>query len=304
MKSVSIIGVGRVGGALALGLSAGGYRIKTLVARDKKGLNRIIRGIVPKPKLLPPEQLSQAKDEIILISTQDSEIVNVVEHLPTASTKKQQFVFHTSGSRSSETLRVLSERGYQIGSIHPLVSISDPELGVLRFKDSYFCVEGDAAAVAAATEIVSSLGGKPFSIKTKHKTLYHASAVTACGHFVALVDVAIAMLSKCGLDSVRSKEILLPLIESTLENLKKQSVPEALTGTFARGDIETLTRHLSSLESSVPDEQIKIYLELGKHSLKLARELGIDSNRLALMYQEILNAENEITARKKRELSR
>ena len=41
-------------------------------------------------------------------------------------------------------------------------------------------------AVEAAKKIVDALGGKSFSIETKYKTLYHASAVTACGHLVAV----------------------------------------------------------------------------------------------------------------------
>ena len=56
-----------------------------------------------------------------------------------------------------------------------------------------------------AEKLVTDLGGKSFSIETKYKTLYHASAVTACGHLVALLDVAFEMLSKCGLDEENCK---------------------------------------------------------------------------------------------------
>ena len=160
------------------------------------------------------------------------------------------------------------------------VSISDAFLGKSRFKNAFFCVEGDEPSIEAAEKIVSKLGGKSFSIETKYKTLYHASAVTACGHLVAVIDTAIEMLSKCGLKAAESKEILLPLIESTIENLKTQTTGEALTGTFARADTKTFERHLEILENSVSGEALEIYLLLGERSLKLAERQGADEKRL------------------------
>ena len=74
--------------------------------------------------------------------------------------------------------------------MHPLVSVSDAFLGAERFAGVYFCIEGEAAAVAAATSLAISLGGKAFSIPTDSKPLYHAAAVTASGHLVAVTDAA------------------------------------------------------------------------------------------------------------------
>src|SRR5205085_3184806 len=106
------------------------------------------------------------------------------------------------------------------------------------FPGSYFCVEGDETAVAIGEQMVKDLGGRPFSIDTKFKTLYHGAAVTACGHLVALFDAAIDMMSRTGLSTEESKEILLPLVTSTVNNMQTSSLYVALTGTFARADAE------------------------------------------------------------------
>ncbi len=124
--------------------------------------------------------------------------------------------------------------------------------------------------------------------------MYHASAVTACGHLVAVIDTAIEMLSKCGLDENDSKEILLPLIESTVENLKTQTTAEALTGTFARADGETFERHFEILEREVSAEALKIYLLLGERSLKLAEKQISDAKRLENMREKILLAKKKL----------
>src|SRR5205085_5709383 len=121
-------------------------------------------------------------------------------------------VFHTSGSKSSTALDALRAVGCSVASMHPLVSVSDPSLGPERFAGAFFCVEGDPKAAALGQEIAIALGGRPFSIDTKFKTLYHAAAVTACGHLVALFDAAVEMMGKTGLSPEKAKEILLPLV--------------------------------------------------------------------------------------------
>jgi predicted short-subunit dehydrogenase-like oxidoreductase (DUF2520 family) len=275
VQTVSIIGIGRVGGALALALDKCGYKIKNLVSRTTKQANVISQLI--QCKINCSDNLAHLHTDIIFITTQDTEIKNVAESLAKNLTNKS-FIFHTSGSLSSEILHILREKNCKVASFHPLVSISNPILGAERFADAYFCLEGDEDAVTVGKKIVADLGGNAFSIETKNKPLYHASAVTACGHFVALFSTAVEMLANCGLDAETSQKILLPLVKSTVENLQTQTPAQALTGTFARTDTETLQRHLKVLENN--REFLEIYSLLGKRSLKLAEKQGADLTKI------------------------
>jgi predicted short-subunit dehydrogenase-like oxidoreductase (DUF2520 family) len=232
-----------------------------------------------KTNILDENELDKISTDIVFITTQDSEIENVAQNLAQVVENKP-IVFHTSGSLSSEILQSLKEKGCKVASFHPLVSISEAKIGAERFKDSYFCLEGDEEAVNIGKQIVTDLQGNAFSIETKYKTLYHASAVMACGHFVALFSKSIEMLSKCGLSAEKSQEILLPLVKSTVENLQIQSPNEALTGTFARGDVEILHKHISSINENLPNEILDIYLKLGEVSLKLSKA---DKEKIAEM---------------------
>jgi predicted short-subunit dehydrogenase-like oxidoreductase (DUF2520 family) len=188
----------------------------------------------------------------------------------------------------------LQEVGCKVASFHPLVSISDSVMGANRFAEAFYCIEGDAEAVEEAEKIAADLGGKSFSIEAKYKTLYHASAVTACGHLVALVDVAVEMLSKCGLDAAQAKEILLPLVASTVENLKTQTNAEALTGTFARADTETFEKHVETLRENVSEEAVDVYLQLGERSVHLAEEQGADAEKLEELRNKISLAKKNL----------
>ena len=279
MESVSIIGVGRLGGALALALSRSGYRIAKLISRN----NPIDEGILSQfPSGVGAATIHDRPvidSDFVVISTGDPEIEAVADILGPLLTRPT-IVFHTSGSFSSEILAQLRRHGYRVGSLHPLISVSDPISGSRRFQDGYFCVEGDEEAVAAGRSIVEAVGGRPFTIAADKKPLYHASGVTAAGHLIALIDISIEMLSKCGLDDHEAKEILLPLIRSTIENLAVQSPTEALTGSFARGDADAVRRHLEALDNCVSQNAKNVYLELGERSAELADRRGVDRDSL------------------------
>ena len=291
--NISIIGTGRLGGALAIALNKKNFSVENLVARNSKTAENIAKLINPKPKILPADDFPEIASDVILIATQDSEIERVADRLAD-HLKTKPLVFHTSGSLSSEVLRRLKSVGCSTGSIHPLVSISDALLGANRFADAYFCVEGDVEAVQTAEEIVGRLGGKSFAVAAEYKTLYHAAAVTACGHLVALIDAAIEMLTKCGLSEKEAQAILTPLIKSTVSNLETQTTAEALTGTFARADSETLRRHIEILRANVAPETLEIYLRLGERSLPLAALQGASRANLEKMRGQILLAKKNL----------
>ncbi|MEO8572494.1 MAG: DUF2520 domain-containing protein [Pyrinomonadaceae bacterium] len=270
MQSVSIIGIGRIGGALAVALSRSGYRIDYLIHRDRSTA-KLISPLLPATATVVEwsSSLPDLESDVVLIATADPAIAFVAgeirDRLKTCSV-----VIHTSGSLSSESLSVLADAGHFTASMHPLVSVSDAISGAENFRNAFFCVEGNTTAVNAARSVVESVGGRFFSIDSSQKPLYHAAAVTACGHLVALIDVAIEMLSKCGIEKGVGKEILLPLISSTIANLQTQTLERALTGSFARLDVDAIERHLSSIDSNMSDLVRDVYLLLGERSLELA----------------------------------
>lgn len=293
MRTVSIIGVGRAGGALALALAKSGYRVENLGTRDSKKAARIAGLTGCRPNVLAAGDFSPISSDVIFITTQDSGITEVSKGLA-AGLRHGPFVFHTSGSLSSEVLTDLRTVGCRTGSIHPLVSISDAEIGAGRFAGAYFCVEGDSEAARQAEEIVADLGGKPFTIETRFKTLYHSAAVTAAGHVTALLDAAFEIMTKCGLEGTDARKILLPLVKSTVENLEVQDPAEALTGTFARVDMETFEGHLKALKTNVSGEILEIYLQLALRSLHLAERQGVEIGRVGALRDKVLMAKKGV----------
>ncbi|MCA1616407.1 MAG: DUF2520 domain-containing protein [Acidobacteria bacterium] len=188
---------------------------------------------------------------------------------------------HTSGALSSEALSALRARGFRLGSLHPLVSVSDPDSAAVVWRGAFFCVEGDAAAVRAARRVVRALGGRAFSVRAEDKALYHAAAVMAAGHAVALFDLAARTLAACGLAPRAARRVLLPLAQSNLANIAAAPTnARALTGPFARADAETVRRHLAAFAARDLGGVRAVYTLLGLASLALAGEAGADASAL------------------------
>jgi len=293
MFTVSIIGVGRVGGALALGLPHSHYSVERLIFRGEREEVKEISAALPDAEVAALSEVQEIASDIVFITTQDSEIGSVAKGLAPKLAGKP-CVFHTSGALSSTVLNGLGAAGCKTGSMHPLVSVSCAALGPERFSGAYFCVEGHPDAVDTARMIVTSLGGLPFSIDTNFKMLYHAAAVTACGHLVALFDAAVEMMSKTGLSPDDAKKILLPLVKSTVQNLDEQTTAAALTGTFARADTDTFVEHLKTLNTNVSDDLLEIYLLLGERSLELAAKQGVNRDKIDSMRTKVSIAKSKL----------
>src|SRR5260370_1102356 len=187
---------------------------------------------------------------------------------------------HKPRPRTKKQLVSIQSAGVAVGALHPLVSISDSRSGAKSFARAFFSVEGDPAAVRLAKSIIRDFGGQAFTIKARHKSLYHAAAVMASPHLVALYDIAHQMLAHCGFTPGRARQVLLPLLESTVANLSKQNPATALTGTFKRGDVATVRRHLAAMKSEGLRNALAAYRLLGKRSIDLARKAGVKKSEL------------------------
>lgn len=289
--TVSIVGAGRLGTALALALSSCDYPVEALVARHLNTARRAARLDRQQPLALSAAQLAKLpSSRVILITTPDDLVAPTADRLAGFQTGRGRTILHTSGALSSDVLSPLAEVGFDVGSMHPLISVSDPVSGAARLRGAFYCLEGDRAAGRVARALVNDLGGQSFSIPSKHKALYHSAAVMASGHLIALIDIATEMLVRCGLDRKNARQVLMPLIQSAVLNLSCSEPERALTGTFARGDLATIVEHLKALRADGLPEALLAYKLLGRRSLELAGRRGTDARVLKRIAQALKRA--------------
>ncbi|HVG37648.1 MAG TPA: Rossmann-like and DUF2520 domain-containing protein [Pyrinomonadaceae bacterium] len=286
---IVIVGAGRMGTALALALRKTPRYVVAAVAvrRAKRATLQFGLPVVP---------LTEIPDgDIVIIATPDAAVKEVAGQLLAVyrrfPARRGRVALHLSGALPAEEIAALRKVNFAVGSLHPLISVSEAEAGARRLRGAHFGVEGDARAVRAARRMVrEAFAGHSFAIQPRAKTLYHAAAVLSAGHLVALFDVGAGLLKQSGLTTRQAQNLLISLAQSTLHNLASQTPTKSLTGPFARADLDVIARHMRGLRKLPNQQAADTYRVLGQHALTLAIKQGVkksDAERIAQLLDEI-----------------
>ncbi|HYH81825.1 MAG TPA: Rossmann-like and DUF2520 domain-containing protein, partial [Longimicrobium sp.] len=274
-----IVGAGRLGLALGYRLAEAGavgslaYSGRRAAAPEHPvfsrypGLARYHAGLAP-----PPSAMTG-----LLLAVPDDALAEVVAALAGLDLPPALPVLHASGSLSLDVLAPLSARGHSVAGVHPLAAIADPVDGAERLRGATFGVEGEGAARELAERLVEACEGRALSIRPGGKALYHAAAVFASNYAVALLSVAERLMLQAGVGPREAQAALTALAAGAVENVAAHGPIAALTGPVARGDAETVARHLARLSGADRD----VYCLLGREALKLASVRGLDADSVA-----------------------
>jgi predicted short-subunit dehydrogenase-like oxidoreductase (DUF2520 family) len=215
MSTLRVIGPGRAGSALAVALRRVGWTVRSPVRRGD------------------PVARAAAGVDVLVVAVPDGAIAEVVASVEPVTTT---VVMHLAGSVGLEVLGVHPRRA----ALHPLVALPNTELGAQRLAaGAWFAVAGDPVA----RRIVEDLGGRSFEVADEDRAAYHAAAVIASNHVVALLGQAERVAASAGVPF----EAYLDLVRATVDNVAELGPAAALTGPAARGDMATLQRHLDAL---------------------------------------------------------
>ncbi|MBV8958162.1 MAG: pantoate--beta-alanine ligase [Actinobacteria bacterium] len=173
--------------------------------------------------------------DLLVIATPDASVADVAAAVtPSAST----VVAHLAGSLGLDVLSSHPRRA----ALHPLVALPSAEVGADRLRGAWFAVAGDPFV----REVVDALGGHALDVRDEDRAAYHAAACIASNHLVALLGQVERVAASAGLPL----DAYLDLVRGTVDNVAHLGPAAALTGPVARGDWETVARHLASLDAS------------------------------------------------------
>ncbi|HYH98239.1 DUF2520 domain-containing protein [Hyalangium sp.] len=252
---VLVVGGGRLGGALALSLSARGWPVSVL-SRTEVGRRRV-QPLGLKPAT--PRHLAQAR--VALLCVPDQAVPEVARELARTLGPGAALV-HCAGALSLKALG--RPRGRPLGSFHPLCAVSDP-------RDS---LAGHAVALstrsralkAVLRRMAEDLRLQVLEVPEGRRAAYHAGAVLSAGCAAALLSVAVEALGHAGIPEDQALQALLSLMRSTLRGVETRGVVRGLTGPIVRGDASVVAAHLAAL----PPEPAEVYRLLSQRALRLA----------------------------------
>lgn len=277
-RSFSVVGTGRLGTALAAALARRGWRPAALVDRDLRAAReaRRLTGAGRASTALGP---APDPGRLVVVAVPDAEVAKAAAALARSGVDwTGRVVVHTSGLLAASALAPLARRGALTASCHPVQSFARKDAPASVFAGVTWGVEGDPEAVEACGRVVRSLRGHVLLLAAKDKPLYHAACALASNAFVALEGTAVDLLGRAGIDRGTAEAVLLPLVEGTLQNVKKLGVEKALTGPVIRGDQSTVAAHLEALRKD--PRAADIYRALGKAVLEMAARRGLAPARV------------------------
>lgn len=279
MKTLNVIGAGRVGRALALlWREKDTFAVQDVLDGSPEGARAAVAFIGAGNPVGAIEGLRAA--DVWMITTPDREIAGSAAKL-SGVVRAGDVVFHCSGSMASSELAAAGTRVASVASVHPLKSFADPREAARTFAGTYCAAEGDSGALEVLVPAFERIGGRISRIDPQLKTVYHAASVIVCNYLTALLETGLRSYEKAGLDRDTATRMMAPIVRETLENVLALGTTRALTGPIARGDHAVVAGHLEALDAWNA-RVAAIYRELGAVALDLAREQGeADSDALA-----------------------
>jgi predicted short-subunit dehydrogenase-like oxidoreductase (DUF2520 family) len=260
--SVTIVGPGSLGGALAVALHSAGYKVSEVVyRRDQRRAQAVGRRSCAKAVRVDQARLG---GDVIWLCVGDGEIAGTAKALADRTAWEGKVVFHSSGALASGELKPLKGRGAKVASVHPMMSFVRG--AGATFEGVPFALEGDGSAKRVAAGIAKALGGTSFELKGKDKALYHALGAFSSPLLIAHLAAAEKIGKKLGLKPEQTRRAIAPILRKTLRNYLDYGPAAALSGPMTRGDVQTIQRNLEALKR-VPGTD-EIYRALAKMAVK------------------------------------
>jgi predicted short-subunit dehydrogenase-like oxidoreductase (DUF2520 family) len=220
---LAVIGRGRLGSAITAALSARPGEVALLSP-------------TPLGRDSAPAALETA--DAILLCVPDGQIAAAAARLP-----RGRLVGHCSGATGLDVLA--PHEGF---GLHPLMSVTARRAP--RFAGAGAAIAGTTPrARRLAERLALALELRPVEVSDDARAAYHAAASIASNFLVTLEAAAEQLAATAGV----GRELLVPLVQATVENWAALGGEQALTGPVARGDELTVARQRAAVSERAPE---------------------------------------------------
>ena len=231
---VICVGRGRLGKTLAAALRSHSVEVEVVAGRGNAKV--LVQG------------------ETVLLAVPDAAISAVAQRVVGV----KGTVVHCSGSLGVAPLESLRSSGFRIGVLHPLISIPKV-LAPEELRGTALVGTGDPAVLKLGARWAKLLGMRWVRVEELDPTMYHAGAALLANGAVALAWQAEQLLLMAGVPDNQVRSMLGPLLASVAKNLTGVGARAALSGPVARGDANTVMRHLELLRRTKQTSALRAY---------------------------------------------
>lgn len=266
---VGVIGAGRVGAVLGAALARAGHEIVAISAVSRDSLRRAER-LLPGVAIKPPPEVVEIAD-FVLLAVPDDTLRGLVSGLAsTDAWRSGQLVAHTSGATGISVLDPAAARGVLPLALHPVMTFAGRPEDLNRLSGATFGVTAPDELRPVAEALVVEIGAEPVWVPELARPLYHAALTVGANHLVTVVNDALDLLGRAGVEY--PARLLAPLSSAALDNALRLG-DAALTGPVSRGDVATVRTHLATLAKEAP-ETVAAYVAMAQRTAERAAASG------------------------------
>ncbi len=282
---IGIIGAGRVGSSFASATYPDG---KIVAASSRRTEHRAwLKQRLPNITIVDEAANVAELADLVFITTSDAAIKPVCDSI---SWQPHHHVVHCSGALTLSALKSAAKAGASVAGFHPLQTFpgyANPD----RLSNISYAIDCDGEALTTWLQsFADAHDSNTFTIQgeTAHAA-YHASAVLACGLLAGLVGISAELWQHAGIDRSRALKLLAPILKSTIEAIADDGLPDAISGPYVRGDLETIRKHLE-ITSDVNPDTSRAYAALALAQLHIANEKGNLDDRSLTVIKQLLTS--------------
>lgn len=268
-----VIGAGKVGMSIALALHARGH-LAWIVARSEQRRSEARMAFPSVPVFASGADIDSLPDWIA-ICTPDAQIAAAAAELGTSALWESHtqhspcvLVTHCSGALHSNELQPVIRTGVLTAAMHPFQTfpyVSERLIHGIAWGIE--CSEQSPPECAQrAAHAVRCVGGTPVILgpeTVQRKEIYHSVAVVASNYLTAVAAVARQAAHAA---KISPTDFLQPIMRTAMENasmwIARDSAPP-LTGPIARGDVQTVRKHVDAMEQAGEHELLRAYVLMG-----------------------------------------
>ncbi len=156
----------------------------------------------------------------------------------------RKFVYHFSGLLPSDIIP--KTKNVSRASVHPFATF--PRIVIPPRRKYLISIEGDGSAINAARNIFKPKYFTLRQIKKGQKITYHLAGVFSSNLLVGLISSIYELAKQLKWKETDIHQLIFPIIDETLINIKKHGLESALSGPLQRGDVTIIKKHLHALK--------------------------------------------------------
>jgi predicted short-subunit dehydrogenase-like oxidoreductase (DUF2520 family) len=248
---------------LSLALSRAGYPIVGVASRSRGDA----------------QSVADASD-IVFLTVPDNAIAAVCADLRWNG----QAAVHCSGAAE---LTVLKGTNGPVGGFHPLVMFADPDVAARNIAGAAIAVEADEPLASSLRNMVQALKARLLVIPPGARAAYHGAAHFAAAFACASIAQGVEIYRRIGIAPDDALPALLSLLRGATDAMAHSGPARAMAGSIARGDIDTVRRHIEAL-SALDAGIAELYRALARRTVPLALAAGGITPERARELEELL----------------